>query len=116
MVCSGYKYKIELQKLKSFHKLTSYNNKMATNLPPNVPLNPFAQFDAVAIKIVQTFDPLIAQLIARRDALLLELSQLREDYATKETTRKAAIRELKLTRQQLQFMSLKVNTNPPTGH
>ena len=84
---------------------------MATNLPPNVPLNPFAQFDAVAIKIAQTFDPLIAQLIARRDALLLELSQHREDYTTKETTRKAAIQELELTRQQLQFMSLKVNTN-----
>ena len=86
---------------------------MATNLPPNVPLNTFAQFDAVAIEITQTFDSLIAQLIARRDTLLLELSQLREDYTTKETTRKAAIQELELTRQQLQLMSLKVNTNIP---
>ena len=84
---------------------------MATNLPPNVPLNSFAQFDAVAIEIAQTFGPLIAQLIARRDALLLELSQLRVDYTTKESIRKAAIQELKLARQQLQLMSLKGNTN-----
>ena len=86
---------------------------MATNLPPNVPINPFAQFDAVATEILQTFDPLIAQLIARRDALLRKLSQLREDYATKETTRKAAIQELETTRQQLQQMSLKINKNIP---
>ena len=86
---------------------------MATNLPPNAPINPFAQFDAVATEILQTFDPLIAQLIARRDALLHKLSQLREDYATKETTRKAAIQELETTRQQLQQMSLKVNKNIP---
>ena len=86
---------------------------MATNLPPNAPINPFAQFDAVATEILQTFDPLIAQLIARRDALLHKLSQLREDYTTKETTRKAAIQELETTRQQLQQMSLKINKNIP---
>ena len=86
---------------------------MATNLQTNAPINPFAQFDAVATKILQTFDPLIGQLIARRDALLRKLSQLREDYATKETTRKAAIQELETTRQQLQQMSLKVNKNIP---
>ena len=86
---------------------------MATNLPPDVLFNPLAQFDAVATEIVQTFELLIAQLIARRDALLHKLSQLREDYITMETTLKATIQELKFTRQQLERMDLKVNTSNP---
>ena len=86
---------------------------MATNLPTNVPTNPMTQFDTVATQIHQTFDPLIAQLIARRDALLLKLSQLRQDYSDKETTRRAAIEELEKTQQQMMEMSLKVNVNLP---
>ena len=82
---------------------------MATNSPTIVPTNPIAQFDSVAIRIHQTFDPLIAQLIARRDALLLELSQLREDYSNKETTRRAAIQEIETAQQQMQMLSLKEN-------
>ena len=82
---------------------------MATYLP----LSPLAHFDTVAIEISETFDPLIAQLIARRDALLYKLFQLREDYTNKETTRQAAIQELEQTRQQLLRMDLKVNTNIP---
>ena len=89
------------------------NNTMATNLPTNVPTNPMTQFDTVATQIHQTFDPLIAQLIARRDALLLKLSQLRQDYTDKETTRRAAIEELERTHQQMMKMSLKVNINLP---
>ena len=85
---------------------------MATNLPTNVPTNPMTQFDTVAILIHQTFDPLIAQLIARRDALLLKLSQLQQEYTDKETTRRAAIEELE-TQQQMMEMSLKVNINLP---
>ena len=64
---------------------------MASNLPTNVQTNSMAQFDPVAAQIQQTFDPLIAQLIARRDTLLLKLSQLRQDYTNKETTRRTAI-------------------------
>ena len=86
---------------------------MATNLPTNAPTNPMTQFDTVATQIHQTFDPLIAQLIARRDALLLKLSQLRQDYTDKETTRRAAIEELEKTQQQMMQMSLKVNINLP---
>ena len=86
---------------------------MATNLPTNVPTNPMTQFDTVATQIHQTFDPLIAQLIARRDALLFKLSQLRQDYTDKETTRRAAIEELEKTQQQMMEMSLKVNINLP---
>ena len=82
---------------------------MATNLP----LSPLAHFDTVAIEISETFDPLIAQLIARRDALLYKLFQLREDYTNKETTRQAAIQELEQTQQKLLRMDLKVNTNIP---
>ena len=85
---------------------------MATNLPKNVPTNPMTQFDTVAAQIHQTFDPLIAQLIARRDALLLKLSQLQQEYTEKETTRRAGIEELE-TQQQMMEMSLKVNINLP---
>ncbi|KAI6647976.1 hypothetical protein LOD99_8304 [Oopsacas minuta] len=84
---------------------------MATNEPTNIQLDKMAQFDAVATEILQTFNPLITQLIERRDAILRQLSQLREDYTTKETTRKAAIQELEKTRKQMKEMSLKVNTN-----
>ena len=86
---------------------------MATNIPTIIPTNPMAQFDSVATRIHQTFDPLIAQLIARRDALLLELSQLREDYSNKEPTRRAAIQEIETAQQQMQMLSLKVNINIP---
>ena len=86
---------------------------MATNLPTNVPTNPMTQFDTVATQIHQTFVPLIAQLIARRDALLLKLSQLLQDYTDKETTRRAAIEELEKTQQQMMEMSLKININLP---
>ena len=71
------------------------------------------KFDTVATKILQTFQTLIDQLIVRRDALLHKLSQLRDDYTNKETTRLEAIRELEKTRQQLEEMSLKVNKNIP---
>ena len=73
--------------------------------------NPLAQFDSVATRIHQAFDPLIEQLIARRDALLLELSQLREDYIAKQTTRRAAIEEIEQAQQQMKH--LKVNLNIP---
>ena len=86
---------------------------MATNLPTNVPTNPLTHFDTVVTQIHQTFDPLIAQLIGRRDALLLKLSQLRQEYSNKETTRRAAIEELEKTQQQMMEMSLKVNINLP---
>ena len=82
---------------------------MATNIPIIVPTNPMAQFDSVDTRIHQTFDPLVAQLIARRDALLLELSQLREDYSNKETTRRAAIQEIETAQQQMQMLTLKEN-------
>ena len=89
---------------------------MATNLPTNIPTNLLTQFDTVATQIHQTFDPLIAQLIARRDALLLKLSQLRQEFTDKETTRRAAIEELERTQQHMMEMSLKVNINLPIHH
>ena len=100
-------------KLKYISKQTKSNNKMATNIPTIVPTNPMAQFDSVATRIHQIFDPLIAQLIARRNALLLELSQLREDYSNKETTRRTAIQEIETAQQQMLMLSLKVNINTP---
>ena len=80
---------------------------MATNEPAEVEMN--TQFDRVATQILDTFEPLIRQLIARRDALLKELQDLRDAYVTKESTRKAAREELLTTLQQLQGM--KTNEN-----
>ena len=100
-------------KLKYISKQTKSNNKMATNIPTIVPTNPMAQFDSVATRIHQIFDPLIAKLIARRDALLLELFQLRENYNNKEVTRRTAIQEIETAQQQMQMLSIKVNINIP---
>ena len=84
---------------------------MATNQPTTVTTNEFQQFDCVATQITNTFDPLIGQLIARRDALLTALQVMKEDYISKETTRKASITELEGLIRQMQEASIKVNTN-----
>ena len=84
---------------------------MATNEPTKEAVNELAQFDRVATQILDTFEPLIQQLIARRDALLKELQDLRDVYVTKESTRKAAREELLTTQQHLQELNLKVNEN-----
>ena len=84
---------------------------MATNEPMEAPVNEFAQFDRVATEITDTFEPLIRQLIERRDALLRELQEMKDDYYTKETNRKGARVELLATQQHLQELSLKVNEN-----
>ena len=84
---------------------------MATNEPMEVPVNEFTQFDRVATRITDTFEPLIRQLIERKDALLRELQAVKDDYFTKETNRKAAIKELLATQQHLQELCLKMNEN-----
>ena len=84
---------------------------MATNEPMQAAVNEFAYFDRVATQILDTFEPLIRQLTARRDALLRELQDMKEDYLTKESNRKTARDELLSTQQHLQELSLKVNEN-----
>ena len=84
---------------------------MATNEPMQAAVNEFTYFDRVATQILNTFEPLIRQLIARRDALLRELQDMKEKYLTKESNRKAARDELLATQQHLQELSLKVNEN-----
>ncbi|KAI6657459.1 NHL repeat containing protein [Oopsacas minuta] len=84
---------------------------MATSQSINAPVNEVAQFDDVATQIMNTYNLLIDQLIARRDALLIKLREMKEDYLTKERTRKAAIEELAKTQQQMGEFSLKVNEN-----
>ena len=84
---------------------------MATNEPMVAEVNEFEQFDLVAKQILNTFEPLIQQLIARRDALLRKLQDMKEDYLRKESTRKAAREELLATQLHLQELSLKVNEN-----
>ena len=84
---------------------------MATNEPMVAEVNEFEQFDLVATQILNTFEPLIQQLIARRDALLRKLQDMKDDYFRKESTRKAAREELLVTQLHLQELSLKVNEN-----
>ena len=84
---------------------------MATNQPTNIPVSQFQLYDNVAMEIGNIFNPLIEQLIMRRDSLLTKLQIMKEDFMTKETTRKAAIKELERVIQQMQEESMKVNTN-----
>ena len=84
---------------------------MATNQPTTVTDNEFQLFDCVATRIMSTFDLLRDQLTARRDALLNALQIMKENYISKETTRKASITELETIIRQMQELSVKVNTN-----
>ena len=84
---------------------------MATNEPMEAPVNEFAEFDRVAIQIMDTFELLIRQLIERRDALLWELQEMKDKYFTKESNRRAAREELLATQRLLQEANLKVNEN-----
>ena len=84
---------------------------MATNQQTSIPVNRFQLYDRVAMEIENVFNPLIEQLIARRNTLLTQLQIIKEDFVTKETTRKSAIEELeKVIRQKLEE-SIRVNTN-----
>ena len=81
---------------------------MATNQPTNEPVYQFHLYDFVATEIENTFNPLIEQLIARRDALLTKLQTMKEDFVTKEITRRAAIEELERVIRQMKE-EIKVN-------
>ena len=87
---------------------------MATNQPTNTPVNQFHLYDIVATEIADTFNRLIEQLTARRDALLTKLQTMKEDFVTKETTRIAAIAELERVIRQMREESIKVNVNLET--
>ena len=84
---------------------------MATNQLTNAPVDQFHLYDIVATEITDTFNRLIEQLTARRDALLIKLQTIKEDFVTKETTRIAAIAELERVIRQMREESIKVNTN-----
>ena len=84
---------------------------MATNQPTTVTDNEFQLFDCVATRIMSTFDLLRDQLTARRDTLLNALQIMKENYISKETTRKASITELETIIRQTQELSVKENTN-----
>ena len=84
---------------------------MATNQPTNAPVNQFHLYDFVATEIADTFNRLIEQLTARRDALLTKLQTMKEDFVNKETTCIAAIAELERVIRQMKEESIKVNVN-----
>ena len=81
---------------------------MVTNQQTNVPVNQFQLYDNVAMEIENIFNPLIEQLITRRDTLLTKLQTMKEDFVTKETTRKATIEELGRVIKQMQEESMKL--------
>ena len=87
---------------------------MATNQPTNAPVNEFHLYDFVATEITDTFNRLIEQLTARRDALLTKLQTMKEDFVTKDSTRIAAIAELERVIRQMREESIKVNVNLET--
>ena len=74
---------------------------MALNKSTNSPVNQFQLYDNVAMEIEKILNPLIEQLIARRDALLTKLKTVTDDFVTEEKTRKAAIKELERMIQQI---------------
>ena len=82
---------------------------MATNQPTNTSVNQFHLYDIVSTEITDTFNRLIEQLTARRDALLTKLQTMKEDFVTKETTRIAAIAELERVTRQMREESINVN-------
>ena len=87
---------------------------MATNQPTNAQVNQFLLYDFVATEITDTFNRLIEQLIARRDALLTKLQTIKGNFVTKETTRIAAIAELERVTRHMREESIKVNMNLET--
>ncbi|KAI6659831.1 Cell surface protein [Oopsacas minuta] len=89
---------------------------MATNQTINAPIKEVEHFEYVATKIMKTFDLIIKQLIARRDALLRKLRDMKEEYLSKESTRNAAMEELAKTQRNLLELSLKVNENKELHH
>ena len=87
---------------------------MATNQPTNAPVDQFLLYDNVATEIANTFNFLIEQLIARRDSFLTKLQTMKEDFVTKETTRRAAIEDLERVIQQMREEGIKENVNLKT--
>ena len=87
---------------------------MATNQPTNVPVNQFHLFEIVATEIADIFNPLIEQLIAKRDALLTKLQTMKKVFITKETTRRAVVEELERVIRQMKKDSIKLNVNLET--
>ena len=81
---------------------------MATRMPIKVSTNELIQFESVTTDIVNIFERLIDQLIARRDALLREIQDKKENYIEKETSRKAALEEMT---QQIDLLSFRTNEN-----
>ena len=87
---------------------------MATNQPTNAPVNQFHLFEIVATEIADIFNPLIEQLIAKRDALLTKLQTMKKVFITKETTRRAVVEELERVIRQMKKDSIKLNVNLET--
>ena len=86
---------------------------MATNIQDVAPYDTMAHFHRIAARIELTFNVLIDQLIERRDALCQQVTQLRDDFHSKECARIAAIKELDQTLLQLRQLS-RSNINLPT--
>ena len=85
---------------------------MATRFPQinltNIPLDTFSRVEQ-EIRIY--FDTIISAVTVRRDELLQQLNDLKQDYLSKEDLRKKQVQELEQMIEQLDDMSVHQNPN-----
>ena len=76
--------------------------------PTNIPRGPFARVEQ---EIRTYFDTIISAVTVRRDELLQQLNDLKQDYLSKEDLRKKQVQELEKMIGQLDDMSIHQNPN-----
>ena len=85
---------------------------MATRFPQINPINiPLDTFPRVEQEIRTYFDTIISAVTVRRDELLQQLNDLKQDYLSKEDLRKKQVQELEQMIGQLDDMSVHQNPN-----
>ena len=85
---------------------------MATRFPQINPTNiPLDTFSRVEQEIRTYFDTIISAVTVRRDELLQQLNDLKQDYLNKEDLRKKQVQELEQMIGQLEGMSIHQNLN-----
>ena len=85
---------------------------MATRFPQINPTNiPLDTFSRVEQEIRTYFDTIISAVTVRRDELLQQLNDLKQDYLSKEDLRKKQVQELEKMIEQLEGISVHQNPN-----
>ncbi|KAI6658675.1 hypothetical protein LOD99_10992 [Oopsacas minuta] len=79
---------------------------MATKYVPEIPMNSFEQAEQL---IHSTFEKIIRATNERKDLLLVQLSDLKQDYLRKENTRKKQVTDLEELIQQVMKTNIQQN-------